>query len=76
VLEFRPWRREDAENSARALKEWVEFLAEHGVELFGSREMLQAGLSRYAEPRVAGPLKSRFAATWGQRMSILSLFYR
>ncbi|MFD8627386.1 hypothetical protein ACFV4E_26460 [Streptomyces hygroscopicus] len=55
----------------------MEFLADHGVELFDSRERLKAGLSRYAEHRAAGPLKARFAATtWGQHMSILSLFYR
>ncbi|MBT2522597.1 hypothetical protein [Arthrobacter sp. ISL-28] len=37
----------------------------------------KAGLSRYAEHGAAGPVKGRFAATtWGQHMSILSLFYR
>jgi integrase len=36
-----------------------------------------SGLSRYAAHRAAGPLKARFVATtWGQHMSILSLFYR
>lgn len=65
------------ENYARAVKEWAEFLAEHGVGLFDTRERLKAGLSRYAEHRAAGPARSRFAATtWGQHMSILSLFYR
>ncbi|MGA5135291.1 site-specific integrase [Streptomyces olivoreticuli] len=65
------------ENYARVVKEWMEFLAEHGVSLFDVRERLKAGLSRYAEHRAAGPLKARFAATtWGQHMSILSLFYR
>lgn len=65
------------ENYARVVKEWSEFLAEHGVGLFDSRERLKSGLSRYAEHRAAGPLKARFAAsTWGQHMSILSLFYR
>ena len=65
------------ENYARAVKEWMEFLAEHGVGLFDSRERLKAGLSRYAEHRAAGPVTARFAATtWGQHMSILSLFYR
>jgi site-specific recombinase XerD len=55
----------------------MEFLAEHGVGVFGSRERLKLGLSRYAEHRAAGPLKQRFAAsTWGQHMSILSMFYR
>ena len=65
------------ENYARAVKEWTEFLAEHGVGLFDSRDRLKAGLSRYAEHRAAGPIRARFAATtWGQHMSILSLFYR
>lgn len=65
------------ENYARAVKEWAEFLAEHGIGLFDSRERLKAGLSRYAEHRAAGPARARFAATtWGQHMSILSLFYR
>ncbi|WP_413810878.1 site-specific integrase [Streptomyces sp. OE57] len=65
------------ENYARVVKGWMEFLAVHGVGLFDSRERLKAGLSRYAEHRAAGPLKARFAATtWGQHMSILSLFYR
>ena len=44
------------ENYARAVKEWMEFLAEHGVGLFDSRERLKAGLSRYAEHRAAGPV--------------------
>lgn len=65
------------ESYARAVKEWAEFLAEHGIVLFDSRERLKAGLSRYAEHRAAGPARARFAATtWGQHMSILSLFYR
>ena len=42
------------ENYARAVKEWTEFIAEHGVGLFDSRERLKAGLSRYAEHRAAG----------------------
>ena len=62
---------------ARAVKEWTEFLAEHGVGLFDSRERLKSGLSRYAEHRATGPLARRFAATtWSQHVSILSLFYR
>lgn len=36
------------ENCARAVKEWMEFLAEHGVGLFDSSERLKAGLSRYS----------------------------
>lgn len=62
---------------ARVVKQWLEFLAQHGVGLFDSRERLKLGLSRYAEHRASGPLQQRFAATtWGQHMSILSLFYR
>jgi hypothetical protein len=62
---------------ARAVKDWVEFLAEHGVGLFDSRERLKLALSRYAEFRATGPVEQRFAATtWGQHMSVLSVFYR
>ncbi len=62
---------------ARVLKEWLEFLSGHGVSLFDSRDRLKAALSQYAGHRAAGPLSARFAATtWGQHMSILSLFYR
>ncbi|MET9882904.1 hypothetical protein ABZZ20_07000 [Streptomyces sp. NPDC006430] len=39
------------ENYARVVKEWMEFLAEHGVGLFDSRVRLKAALSRYAEHR-------------------------
>jgi len=62
---------------ARVLKAWMQFLAEHGVGLFDTRERLKLALSRYAEHRAAGPLGVRVAAsTWAQHMSILSLFYR
>ena len=62
---------------ARAVKEWAEFLAEHGIGLFDSREQLKLALGKYAGYRAAGPVTSRLAATtWGQHMSILSLFYR
>ena len=55
----------------------MEFLAEHGVGLFDSRERLKQGLGKYAEHRATGPVQRRFAATtWGQHMSVLSLFYR
>ncbi|MGH9066836.1 MAG: tyrosine-type recombinase/integrase [Acidimicrobiales bacterium] len=64
-------------NYARVLKAWIEFLAVHGVELFDSRERLKHALGRYAEHRAAGPVGDRFAAsTWGQHMSVLSIFYR
>jgi len=62
---------------ARAVKEWMEFLAVHGVALFDSRARLKQALGKYAEHRAAGPVTERLAATtWGQHMSILSLFYR
>ena len=55
----------------------MEFLAEHGVGLFDSRERLRQALSKYAEHRATGPVSQRFAAsTWGQHMSIMSMFYR
>ncbi|MFI6740908.1 hypothetical protein ACIBI9_48990 [Nonomuraea sp. NPDC050451] len=45
--------------------------------MFDSRERLKAALGKNAEYRAAGPVRERFAATtWGQHMSILSLFYR
>ncbi|WP_433678751.1 tyrosine-type recombinase/integrase [Nocardia sp. CA-119907] len=62
---------------ARAVRDWMVFLAEHGVGLFDSRERLKLALGRYAEYRATGPIERRLAAsTWGQHMSILSLFYR
>jgi integrase len=65
------------ESYARAVKEWMEFLADHGVGLFDSRDQLKYALGKYAEHRATGPTGERFAATtWGQHMSILSLFYR
>ena len=39
------------ESYARAVREWMEFLAEHGVGLFDSRERLKAG----AEPVCRAP---------------------
>jgi site-specific recombinase XerD len=65
------------ESYARVVKAWTEFLGEYGVALFDSRQQLKYGLGKYAEYRAGGPVKERFAAsTWGQHMSVLSLFYR
>lgn len=65
------------ESYARVLKAWMEFLTGHGVGLFDSRGQLKHALGKYAEHRATGPATQRFAAsTWGQHMSILSLFYR
>ena len=65
------------ESYARIVKEWMEFLDDHGVGLLDSRQQLKAALGKYAGHRAAGPVKERFAATtWGRHMSVLSLFYR
>lgn len=65
------------ESYARVVKDWMEFLAEHGVVLFDSRERLRLALGTYAEYRATGPAERRFAATtWNRHMSVLSMFYR
>lgn len=62
---------------AGVVKAWMEFLAEHGVGLFDTRERLKHALGKYAEHRAIGPTAQRFAATtWGRHVSVLSLFYR
>ena len=43
------------ESYARVVREWAEFLDEHGVGLFDSRERLKLALGKYAEYRAAGP---------------------
>ena len=64
-------------NYARAVKEWAEFLTGHGAGLFDPRPQLKAALGKYAEHRAAGPAETLLAAsTWGQQMSILSMFCR
>ena len=65
------------ESYARVVKAWMEFLSGHGIELFDSRGQLKYALGKYAEHRATGPMAERFAATtWGQHMSVLSVFYR
>src|SRR6266487_2651349 len=50
---------------ARALKGWLEFLADRGVAVFAERDRLRAALSGYAEYRLAGPIAARLAeSTW------------
>lgn len=62
---------------AGVVKAWMEFLADHGVGLFDTRERLKHSLGRYAEYRATGPTARRFAATtWGRHVSVLSMFYR
>jgi integrase len=62
---------------ARALRDWMTFLAGRGVGLFDERDRLRAGLSAYAVYRATGPLAARFeASTWNQHISVLTGFYR
>lgn len=62
---------------ARALKAWMEFLAERGVAVFDDRERLRGVLSMYAQYRFAGPLAARFApATWNLHVGVVAAFYR
>lgn len=61
----------------RALRAWIEFLTERGIELFDTRPQLKAALSAYAVHRACGPIEVRFgAATWDQHVSILTVFYK
>ncbi|MGW3926488.1 site-specific integrase [Streptomyces microflavus] len=65
------------ENGAGCLCEWMAFLQDRGVHIFGSRDDLRAALSMYAGYRLAGPLKVRWDhTTWNLHMGILSGFYR
>jgi hypothetical protein len=52
---------------ARILRDWMVFLAGHGIGVFDTRERLKAGLSAYAVNRAAGP-PARFAETTGISM--------
>jgi hypothetical protein len=47
----------------RGVHEWAEFLGEHGVASFDSRERLKYALGRYAEYRATGLLERQLAAT-------------
>lgn len=61
---------------ARALKGWMEFLADRGIPVFGTREQLRTGLGLYAEHRLAGPLSVRVSeSTWNLYMVVLAMFY-
>jgi site-specific recombinase XerD len=61
----------------RALRAWMEFLSERGIELFDTRPQLKAALSAYAVHRACCPIEDRFgAATWDQHVSILAVFYK
>jgi site-specific recombinase XerD len=61
---------------ARALKGWSEFLAEHGVLMFGPRDQLRAALGGYAGYRLAGPLEVRLAeSSWNLHVGVVAQFY-
>ncbi|MEV6123781.1 site-specific integrase [Streptomyces sp. NPDC052077] len=75
-----PTSKVPADNSwpsyVRAVREWMEFGAEHGMGLFEGRDRLKALLSAYSVHRARGPLKARFrASTWNQHMAMLGKFY-
>jgi site-specific recombinase XerD len=60
----------------RVLKDWLAFLGVHGLSAFGARERLRAGLSLYAEYRLAGPLEIRLAeSSWNLHVGTLAQFY-
>jgi site-specific recombinase XerD len=62
---------------ARALRDWMEFCAQHGTALFADRAELKTVLGTYAAHRADGPVEARFAAsTWNQHVSVLSSFYQ
>lgn len=61
---------------ARALRDWIAFLAERGVEVFDTRPRLRAVLSLYAEYRLAGPLDVRLAeSSWNLHVTAVARFY-
>ena len=61
----------------RALRDWMEFCAEHRTALFADRAELKGVLGSYAAHRADGSVKVRFAAsTWNQHVSVLSSFYQ
>lgn len=61
---------------ARALRDWLMFLAERGVGVFEERDRLRSGLSLYAEYRLSGPLDVRLAEkSWDLHTTVLACFY-
>lgn len=61
---------------AQALRSWLEFLSDRGVEPFESRERLRAVLGAYAGHRLSGSLEARWDhSTWNLHMTALSAFY-
>ncbi len=62
---------------ARALRDWMTFLAALGIALFDTRDELKQALGAYAAHRASGRVEARWAATtWNQNISILSVFYQ
>lgn len=61
---------------ARALRDWLTFLGERGVEVFDSHQRLRAALSMYAEFRLAGWLTVRLAeSSWNLHITAVAQFY-
>lgn len=58
--------------NARALRDWLVFLAEHGVQQFDTRDQLRSVLSAYTVHRADGPPSARFRSkTWNLHISVL-----
>ncbi|MGH8917433.1 MAG: site-specific integrase, partial [Actinomycetes bacterium] len=65
------------ESYARIVREWMEFLADRGVAVFASRQVLKTALGTYAGYRATGPVERRFGvSTWNRHVSVLGSFYR
>ncbi|PJN37420.1 integrase [Streptomyces sp. CB02959] len=61
---------------AQAVRAWLEFLADRGVDPFGERNEVRAALSAFSEYRFAGPLKARWeAGTWNLNINAVARFY-
>src|ERR1035437_3881421 len=54
---------------ARALRDWMTFLAVLGIALFDTRDRLKQALGAYAAHRASGPVEARWAATTWNRTS-------
>src|ERR1039458_9941132 len=52
---------------ARALRDWMTFLAVLGIALFDTRDRLKQALGAYAAHRASGPVEARWAATTWNR---------
>ncbi|MBK3627463.1 site-specific integrase [Streptomyces sp. MBT49] len=61
---------------AQAVRSWLEFLDDRGVDPFGERDEIRAALSSFSEYRFAGPLESRWdEGTWNLNINTVARFY-